>query len=280
MKKNKSRRNFLKISGIALPGLMLGHRSHSFPSESESTLKLGIASYSFRNYDLEQTLAMTQRLGIEYLALKSMHMPLELDDAAIRQIKKKINEAGINLYGAGVIYMNNEDEVRNAFRYAKAADLKVIIGVPQYDLLDLTEELIKTHDIKVAIHNHGPGDEVYPSPESIYEKIKNRDPRFGLCMDVGHTERIGLNPATEAKKYFERLLDVHLKDVDQSNADGDTVEIGRGVIDIPGFLKVLKERKYEGIISFEYEKDPDDILPGISESIGYTHGVIDAQNGR
>ncbi len=280
MKKNKSRRNFLKISGIALPGLMLGNRSQSFASKSASTLKLGIASYSFRNYNLEQTLAMTKRLGIEYLALKSMHMPLELDDGAIQQIKKNINEAGINLYGAGVIYMNNEDEVRNAFRYAKAAGLKVIIGVPKYELLDLTEELIKTHDIQVAIHNHGPGDEVYPSPESVYEKVKNRDPRLGLCMDVGHTQRIGLNPSTEAKKYFDRLLDVHIKDVDQSNAEGDTVEIGRGVIDIPGFLKVLKDRKYNGIISFEYEKDPDDLLPGISESIGYTRGVIDTMNGR
>jgi inosose dehydratase len=275
MKENKSRRNFLKISGIALPGLLGGYRSFSFSSRMEYTLNLGIASYSFRNYDLDQTLAMTKRLAIGNLCLKSMHMPLELDDDAIRQIKNKINEAGINLYGAGVIYMNNEEEVRNAFRYAKAADLKVIIGVPKYELLDLTEELIRSYDIQVAIHNHGPGDEVYPSPESVYEKIKNRDPRFGLCMDVGHTQRIGLNPAAEAKKYFDRLLDVHLKDVDQSNAEGETLEIGRGIIDIPEFIKVLEDRKYGGMVSFEYEKDPNDILPGISESIGYTRGVID-----
>ncbi len=280
MKENKSRRNFLKISGIALPGVMFGHRSYSYYSKSENNLRLGIASYSFRNYDLDQTLQMTQRLGIQNLALKSMHMPLELGDAEIKNIKKKINDAAINLYGAGVIYMNTEEEVRNAFRYAKAAQLKVIIGVPKYELLDLVEELIKTNDIQVAIHNHGPGDEVYPSPESVYEKVKDRDPRLGLCMDVGHTQRIGLNPATEAKKYFSRLLDVHIKDVDQSNADGDTVEIGRGVIDIPGFLKVLKDRKYEGIISFEYEKDADDVLPGISESIGYVRGVIDTMYGK
>jgi len=278
MKENKSRRTFLKATGVILPGLMLRHQSHAFASKSGNALNLGIASYSFRNYDLDQTLAMTKRLGIENLALKSMHMPLELDDSAIKKIKNKINEAGINLYGAGVIYMNNEDEVRNAFRYAKAADLKVIIGVPKYELLDLTEELIKANDIQVAIHNHGPGDEVYPSPQSVYEKVKNRDPRLGLCMDIGHTQRIGLNPANEAKKYFDRLLDVHIKDVDQSNADAETLEIGRGIIDIPAFLKVLINHKYSGMVSFEYEKDPDDILPGISESIGYTRGVIDTLN--
>ena len=243
-------------------------------SSGKTEMNLGIASYSFRDYDLDSTLKMTNRLGINNLALKSMHMPLELPDEEIRQIRKKINDAGINLYGAGVIYMNNEDEVKNAFRYAKAAGISVIIGVPKYELLDLAEEHVKSTGIKLAIHNHGPGDDVYPSPESVIEKIKNRDPRVGLCMDVGHTERIGLNPAAEAKKYFSRLLDVHLKDVDKSTAEGDTVEIGRGVIDIPAFIKVLMDRNYTGMVSFEYEKDPKDIMPGISESIGYTRGVI------
>jgi len=258
-----------------MPAVLLNpKRIVNHPSE-DSILKLGIASYSFRNYNLDQTIQMTQRLGIQNLALKSMHLPLDKDADFIKSVKKKINEAGIKLYGAGVIYMNNEAEVENAFRYAKEAEMEVIIGVPRHELLDLTEKKIIETGIKVAIHNHGPGDDLYPSPESVYEKVKNRDSRFGLCMDVGHTQRIGLDPAGETQKYFDRLLDIHLKDVDQSNEQGDTVEIGRGVIDIPGFMKVLIDKNYQGIISFEYEKDPDDILPGISETIGYSRGVID-----
>jgi len=270
-----TRRNFLKMSVMSMPAVMIHPGKHISQSSSAANLSLGIASYSFRNYDLSQTLKMTQRLGIQNIALKSMHLPLDKDDNYIRNIKKKITDAGISLYGAGVIYMNNEQEVSNAFRYAKAAELAVIIGVPTHELLDQVEELAKTTNIKVAIHNHGPGDELYPSPESVYEKIKNRDHRMGLCMDIGHTQRIGLDPGKEAEKYFSRLLDVHIKDVDKSDAEGDTVEIGRGVIDIPGFLKVLSDRNYAGIVSFEYEKDPDDILPGISESIGYVRGVRD-----
>jgi sugar phosphate isomerase/epimerase len=269
----KTRRNFLKLTGMSLPALMIQPGKSRF-STAGNPLDLGIASYSFRNYDLDKTINMTRRLGIPNLALKSMHMPLEMSDDEIKQVKKKINDAGINLYGAGVIYMNNEEEVKNAFRYAKAAGLSVIIGVPKHELLDITEQHVKATGIKVAIHNHGPGDEVYPSPESIYEKIKDRDARIGICLDIGHTERIGLSPAAEAKKYFTRLLDVHIKDVDKSTAEGDTVEIGRGVIDIPAFLKVLIDRKYPGVVSFEYEKDADDIMPGIAESIGYVRGVI------
>ena len=270
---DKTRRKFLQVTGMSFPALLMPFRK-STPSSINGTLQLGIASYSFRNYSLEKTIDMTRRLGIRNLALKSMHMPLEMTDDEIKQTKKKINDAGINLYGAGVIYMNDEDEVRNAFRYAKAAGLSVIIGVPKHELLDLAESAVKSSGIKLAIHNHGPGDEVYPSPESIYEKIRNRDPRVGICLDIGHTERIGLDPPAEAKKYFSRLLDVHIKDVDQSTAEGDTVEIGRGVIDIPAFMKVLIDRNYSGIVSFEYEKDPDDIMPGIAESIGYVKGVI------
>lgn len=258
---------------MSLPALMIQPGKSRF-STAGNPLDLGIASYSFRNYDLDKTINMTRRLGIPNLALKSMHMPLEMSDDEIKQVKKKINDAGISLYGAGVIYMNNEEEVKNAFRYAKVAGLSVIIGVPKHELLDITEQQVKATGIKLAIHNHGPGDEVYPSPESIYEKVKDRDARIGICLDIGHTERIGLNPAAEAKKYFSRLLDVHIKDVDKSTAEGDTVEIGRGVIDIPAFLKVLIDRKYSGVVSFEYEKDPDDILPGIAESIGYVRGVI------
>ena len=276
-----TRRNFLKSSGLILTSSMVPMackdqaktNTEALPESKE--IPLGIASYSFRKYSLEESISMSNRLGIKYLALKSMHMPLDWNSDQIKEAAGKVRQAGIELYGAGVIYMNSEEEVKQAFEYAKHAGMKVIIGVPKHELLDLTEEKIKNYDIKVAIHNHGPGDDLYPSPESVIEKIKNRDPRFGLCMDIGHTQRIGLDPAVESQKYMDRLLDVHRKDVTASTAEGETVEIGRGVIDIPAFLSVLIKNNYDGIVSFEYEKDEDDVLPGISESIGYVRGVLD-----
>ncbi|GAH43655.1 unnamed protein product, partial [marine sediment metagenome] len=134
---------------------------------------------------------------------------------------------------------------------------------------------VKAYDIKLAIHNHGPGDKRYPSPESAYEKIKNMDSRMGLCLDIGHTKRIGIDPAKSARQFMDRLHDVHIKDVDKAAAEGQTVEIGRGVIDIPSFLKVLIERRYSGKVSFEFEKDGDDPLPGLAESVGYVRGCLD-----
>ena len=193
---------------------------------------------------------------------------------SIRETVSKVQQAGLELYGGGVIYMKNEEQVHQAFDYAKAAGMRVIIGVPNHELLQLVDAKVKEYDIVVAIHNHGPGDDLYPSPESVYEKVDMLDSRIGLCIDIGHTKRIGLDPSAEYEKYHDRVFDIHVKDVSAATAEGQTVEIGRGVIDIPKFLKTLASHNYQGAVSLEFEKDADDPLPGAAESIGYLRGVM------
>jgi sugar phosphate isomerase/epimerase len=133
---------------------------------------------------------------------------------------------------------------------------------------------VKETNVMLAIHNHGPGDEVYPSPDSVYDKIKDLDKRIGLCIDIGHTQRIGQDPVKMAAKYASRLYDIHIKDVTGSTGKDTPLEIGRGVIDIPGFLKTLVKTKYKGVVSLEYEKDGDDPVPGAAESVGYIRGIL------
>ncbi|MCE5249653.1 sugar phosphate isomerase/epimerase [bacterium] len=237
-------------------------------------LKLGMASYTFRKFSLDDTLAMTKRLGLEYIAFKSFHLALDSTVDQIKAAASKTREAGLDLYGCGVVYMTNENEVNQAFEYAKTAGMSIIIGVPEHNLLDLVNKKVREYSIKVAIHNHGPGDNRYPTPESVYEKIKGLDPRIGLCIDIGHTQRSGVDPSEAAVKYADRLLDVHIKDVSAASKEGSTVEIGRGVIDIPKFLRTLLKIKYSGVAALEYEKDELDPLPGSAESIGYLKGVL------
>jgi sugar phosphate isomerase/epimerase len=239
-------------------------------------LKLGLASYTFREFGLDDTLKMTKRLGLEYITLKSFHLSLKSSSGQIAGVAATVKNAGINLYGVGVIYMNDMGQVGTAFEYAKAAGAKVIIGVPSYDMLELVNQKVREYDIQVAIHNHGPGDKLYPTPAAAYEKIQNLDRRIGLCIDIGHTIRAGDNPANAAEQFADRLLDVHIKDVSEATGKGRTVEIGRGVIDIPEFIETLLRIKYKGVVSFEYEKDAKDPLAGLAESVGYVRGVLAA----
>jgi sugar phosphate isomerase/epimerase len=236
--------------------------------------ELGMASYTFREFPLEKALEMTVRLGLKRIAFKDFHLKLDSTDEQIAAAVAKVKQAGLDLYGGGVIYMRSEADVNNAFAYAKKAGMRIIIGVPNHDLLDLVNRKVQEYDIRVAVHNHGPGDKVYPTPESAYEKIARLDRRIGLCIDVGHTMRSGIDPSVPALKYAERLIDVHIKDASAATADGSTVEIGRGVIDIPKFLRTLQKIRYSGTVSLEYEKDAKDPLPGSAESIGYLRGVL------
>lgn len=274
-----SRSTFLKT--ICLGGLSgttdILHAASTSPSLEASQdlrLSLGLASYSCREYSLDETLAMAKRLRLKNIAIKNMHMPLESSEEEIQAIVAKVNGEGLELYGAGVVYMKTVEEVENAFRYAKAANISVIIGVPNHDLLPLVEEKVKKTDIKLAIHNHGPGDEVYPTPEVVYSKIESLDSRIGLCIDIGHVQRFGLDPVANIKKYADRLYDMHLKDIDMTAAEGKSVEFGRGVIDLPGVLNALKEIEYKGVMAIEYEKDANDVLSGLSECVGYTNGAL------
>jgi inosose dehydratase len=275
-----TRRDFIKFAGLgAALSLSSSIRARANPGQEKSvrekkTLNLGMASYSFRQFNLEETLAMTKRLGLRRIALKSFHLPLESTEEQIKAVSEKVREQGLELYGCGVVYMRDEGEAERAFKYAKAAGIKVIIGSPSLELLGFINKKVQEFDISVAIHNHGPDDKLYPTPESVYEKVKNFDSRLGLCLDVGHTQRAGLDPSECARKFALRLLDVHIKDVTASSKEGTSVEVGRGVVDIPKLLATLLKLNYPGTVALEYEKDEKDPLPGAAESVGFIRGVL------
>ncbi len=238
--------------------------------------QLAMASYTLRKFPLDEAIKMTVRAGFKNIALKDMHLAMDSTPDQIKLAAEKTKKAGLNLYGCGVVYMKSEAEVNRAFEYAKTAGMKVIIGVPEPELLPLVDKKVKEYDIPVAIHNHGPGDKVYPTPAVIIDKVKTFDKRIGLCIDIGHTQRMGIDPADDAANYADRLIDLHVKDVSAAEAKGSTIEIGRGVINIPKFIRTLAKIDYKGMLAFEYEKDDSDPLPGLSESVGYLRGVIDA----
>lgn len=273
-----NRRNFLKLTGLGMAAVALPGVAHSAvaPAKKPASLplQLGLASYTLRKMSIDDALAVCQRLGIKHISLKEFHLKLTASDAEIAEVVKKCKDAGVELGSGGVIYMKSEAEVDAAFEYARKAGMNMIIGVPQHALLPYVEKKVKETNIRLAIHNHGPGDLVYPSCESAYVRIKDMDARMGLCLDIGHTQRIQRDPSADLKDYFDRIFEIHVKDVTSSDKNGKAIEVGRGVIDIPGFLKSVVKKKFSGIVSFEYEKDDKDPVPGLAESLGYVRGIL------
>jgi sugar phosphate isomerase/epimerase len=70
------------------------------------------------------------------------------------------------------------------------------------------------------------------------------------------------------------VLDFHVKDVTSATKDGQTIEMGRGVIDLPGFVRTILKLGFSGTLAFEFEKDETDPLPGLAESVGYLRGIL------
>ena len=276
-----SRRNFLQIStlGIAAttlsPLINMGEKLNLHqPSESDD-LPVGIAGYTFLNFDIAQSIQMMQRLDIHFMSIKDFHLPLDSSREKIAEVLKQFGDAGVSIYAVGVIYMKSKDAVDQAFEYAKNVGVPIIVGVPNHDLIDYVEQKVKTYNIKLAIHNHGPEDKLYPNPQIGYDLIKNKDPRMGLCLDIGHAQRAGVDPAKAVLKYNKRIFDLHIKDVTKAEQDGQAIEAGRGIINFPAFVRALRKIKYPGNCSIEFEKDMKGPLPGIAESVGYFKGVKD-----
>lgn len=275
-----SRRKFIQSSAVALsiPSLLpLSGAAKSISRDKnykKAFLKLGMAGYTFVHYSIDQTIAMMNRVAIDNLSVKEFHLPLDSSQEQINEVLAKFKGGGINVYAVGVIYMKSQAEVDRAFDYAKRVGVDLIVGVPTYDLLDYTEKKVKSNNIRIAIHNHGPQDKLYPGPKDVYDRIHKMDKRVGLCLDIGHAFRAGTDLEKAVTDYAPRIFDLHMKDVTAARADAKAIEIGRGAIDFNAFIAALRKIGYSGSCSIEFEKDMKDSLPGIAESAGYLRGVM------
>jgi inosose dehydratase len=242
--------------------------------ETGEKFRIGMAGYTFLKFDLDKTLATMQRADVHYLCIKDFHLPFKSTDAEIAAFHAKLKEKGVTGYAVGPIYMKSEADIDNAFEYAKRVGVKLIVGVPNYELLPYVDKKVKEYGFNYAIHLHGPDIATYPDAEDVWNHVKDLDPRIGMCLDIGHDTRNGKDPVADLKKYKSRVFDIHIKDVTGTTKLGYSLEVGRGVIDFPAFVKMLRKVGYTGVCSLEHEKDMTDPFMGIAESIGYFRGVI------
>ncbi len=246
------------------------------PPETGEKFKVGMAGYTFLKFDIDKTLETLKRTDVHYLCIKDFHLPLTATDEEIAAFHTKLKANDVTGYAVGPIYMKSEEEIDRAFEYAKRVGVKLIVGVPNVELLPYVDKKVKEYDFKYAIHLHGPDIKIYPDAEDVWNHVKDLDPRIGMCLDVGHDTRNGKDPVTDLKKYQSRVFDMHIKDVTAPTKLGYSLEIGRGIINFPALVRMIREVGYSGVCSLEHEKDMDNPFMGIAESIGYFRGVIES----
>jgi sugar phosphate isomerase/epimerase len=239
-------------------------------------IKLGVASYSFRKFSRAQAIQMMKELGTPYLNVKDFHLKLDSTPEEIDAAKKEFADAGIVLVGCGNVSFqkNDEADIRSKFEYVKRAGFPLIVCAPTAETLPKLEKYVKEYNIKIAVHNHGPEDKHFPTPQSVLQAVKGMDPRCGLCMDIGHTSRTGANIVESISEAGPRLLDMHVKDLADPMAKDSQVPVGDGKLPIREIFAQLAKMKYNGCVNLEYEIQETDPLPGMKKSFSYMHGIL------
>jgi len=271
-----TRRQAVKTASLLAGGAWLGAVLEA--QAATPTFQLGLATVSLSKFPPDKVIAAAKKLDLHNVSLYGSHCPWAGGSPEqCRTAAQKFKDAGLTVTGCGVITLPNEEgAVRRAFDNAQAVGLPTMICKPAHDAFPLVEKYVKQYDIRLAVHNHGPGDKGYPSPFDAWKAVEPYDKRIGLCIDVGHGYRAGADPVEAIRKCHERLYDVHLKDsLAEVGATQDIpVEVGRGHLDIKGIFAALIEVKYSHIVAFEYEKQEDDPTVGLLESVQYVRKIL------
>ena len=278
-----SRRTFLKAAALGSVGAALGSSVAFGPRTAQAArpaaavpFTLGVASYSLRKFSRPEAIAMIKALRVSHVSVKSFHMPYEDSPEELAAGARAFAEAGIEIVSGGNnnIREDNDEHVRMFFEYAKAAGIPTLVIAPTVEIMPRIERFVKEYDIRVAIHNHGPEDEHFPGPKDALKVIKDMDPRVGLCVDVGHTARTGVDVVEAIAEAGERLLDMHMKGLRDLSDKKSQCIVGEGAMPVAGIFRQLAKMNYQGYVNLEYEIDADDPLPGMKQSFAYMRGVL------
>jgi len=284
MKGTVSRRSFMQSSALvaaacAVPALADPSQATGKPSP----VNLGLASYTFRNFTREQMIGYMKQLNVTALNPKDVKDHLPMDAAEEAKALADYAAADIALHAAGVIYFpkDEDDDIRAKFDYAKRAGVPVIVaGDPAPATLPRIERFVKEYDIRIAIHNHGPEDKVFPSPLDVFKAVKNMDARMGCCIDIGHTVRAGTDVVEAIHEIGPRLFNMHAKDLTDFHNKDSQVAVGSGKMPIREIFEALIKTNYRGYVDLEYEVHGDNPMPGVIESFAYMRGVLDGMGYR
>ena len=242
-----------------------------------SPIKLGLASYTFRNFTRAQLIGFMKQLHLTDLNAKDVkdHLPADpaLEAAAVADYAAN----GIKVHAIGALYFpkDDDDDIRAKFEYAKRAGISVIVaGDPSPESLPRIERFVKEYNIRLAIHNHGPEDKIWHSPLDVLNAVKNMDPRMGCCIDIGHCVRAGTDVVEAIHAVGPRLFNMHAKDLTDFTAKESQVAVGEGIMPMRKIFEALIATRYQGFVDLEYEVHADDPMPGVISSFAYMRGVL------
>ncbi|MFN0056753.1 MAG: sugar phosphate isomerase/epimerase family protein [Planctomycetales bacterium] len=260
-----NRRQFLKTGALA--AVALGASSLTLPAADKPAdpyrgFKMGIQSYTLREFTVQEALKMSVELGLRHWETFPAHIAVGTLPKYIADQKAMLDAAGVKLVAFGVVGFDaNEAKAREVFDFAKAIGIRSISADPTKDeaTFKLLDKLVEEYGIAIAIHNHGPGHR-YDKIDDVVNAVKDHHQKIGACVDTGHYLRSKESPVEAIERLKGRVYGVHLKDV----KDATQFKIlGEGDLDVLGCLKALQKQKYDYCLALEYEESAKNPMPDL-----------------
>ena len=265
-----SRRTFLGTAalgaGVAMTGLRRGFANNDNDSGG---FTIGIQSYTLRGYPADKAIAHAKELGFGSIEFYNEHFNLKSTDEEIDARKKKMADLGIKILGHGVNGFSKDHEAnRKIFEFAKKAGIRNISADPTEDSFASLDKLVAEFDVRIAIHNHGPGAR-YDKVVDVLNAIKGHDERIGACADLGHYIRSAEDPVRVINLLKGRLFGIHLKDFAEQKAETKGVILGKGHLDVEATFRALRKVEFpdDAALSLEYEEHPENPLDDVRECL-------------
>lgn len=268
MPNHVTRRTFLAAGAATAAGLATRSRfarATGPDNKKYGGFLMGMQTYSLRGFGFDQALDYVKELGLHSVELFDAHFPLKSTAEQIDATKAKLKAAGVQALAHGVNPFSKDHEAnRRWFEFAKRAGIRNITANPSEDAFDSLDKLVAEYDIRIAIHNHGPGAE-YDKVADVLTAIKGRHPNIGACADLGHYIRSAEDPVRVINLLEGRLYGIHLKDFAEQKSQTHGVILGQGHLDIVGVFKALKKVNYpaDACLALEYEEKPENPLDDI-----------------
>ena len=266
----------IKLFAFSLVALVFATACQTETEQSTSDWKIGIQTYTFHNFTLMEALDKSKELGLHYAEayffqslgqnfVDTAYLNYDISEETKQQLKKEFAERDINLHSFGVAFYGTTEEWEAFFKFSKEMGIHTVTCEPELHHLDFVEEMAHKYNIEVAIHNH-PDPSVYADPNVLLAALEGRSSMMGVCADIGHWMRSGFDPLETLKTFGGRVKVVHLKDL---SAELDDTTWGTGILPVKEVMVELKNQKFDGLISIEYENFSSSQLEDIKNSLEY-----------
>jgi sugar phosphate isomerase/epimerase len=225
--------------------------------------RIGVQSYTFRNFDLEQAIQKTRDCSIEIMEGSRVHVPLDTNAESLAGLRSQWESAGLKMPSYGVVKFEQDAAAnRKRFEFAKSLGVELLTADPDPEAIPDLEILSEEFRIGLAIHNHGPGSR-WDKIRHTMDAVSGRSSLLGACVDTGHALRTGQAPHEVIANFIGRVHVLHLKDW---RGDSECA-VGEGDMELDRVAEILDAVRFNGPVIFEYELEPDNPVPGLKRGI-------------